>query len=43
VTPDGGDWTEHGVAGIAEGGDLYLLDWWRGQTGPEIWIERRST
>ena len=41
VTPDGGDWTEHGVAGIAEDGGLYLLDWWRGQTGPEIWIERQ--
>ena len=40
VTPDGGDWTEHGVAGIAQDGSLYLLDWWRGQTGPEIWIER---
>jgi predicted phage terminase large subunit-like protein len=41
VTPDGGDWTEHGVAGLTEGGDLYILDWWRGQTGPEIWIERK--
>lgn len=20
---------------------MYLLDWWRGQTGPEIWIERK--
>lgn len=41
VTPDGGDWTEHGVAGVAEDGSVYLLDWWRGQTGPEIWIERK--
>lgn len=41
VTPDGGDWTEHGIAGIAEDGSMYLLDWWRGQTGPEIWIERK--
>lgn len=41
VTPDGGDWTEHGVVGIAEDGSMYLLDWWRGQTGPEIWIERK--
>ena len=41
VTPDGGDWTEHGVAGIAGDGSVYLLDWWRGQTGPEIWIERQ--
>lgn len=41
VTPDGGDWTEHGVAGIAPDGSLYLLDWWRGQTGPEVWIEQK--
>ena len=40
VTPDGGDWTEHGIAGIAPDGAIYLLDWWRGQTGPEEWIER---
>lgn len=41
ATPDGGDWTEHGIAGIAQDGSLYLLDWWRGQVGPEIWIERK--
>lgn len=41
VTPDGGDWTEHGIAGIDADGSVYLLDWWRGQTGPEDWIERK--
>jgi predicted phage terminase large subunit-like protein len=41
ATPDGGDWTEQGVAGVALDGSIYLLDWWRGQTGPEIWIERQ--
>lgn len=41
ATPDDGDWTEHGVAGLAPDGSLYLLDWWRGQTGPEIWIEQQ--
>lgn len=41
VTPDDGDWTEHGVAGIAPDGSLYLIDWWRGRTGPEEWIERK--
>lgn len=41
VTPDGGDWTEHGVAGVANDGSIYLLDWWRGQTGPEDWIEKK--
>ena len=39
VTPDGGDWTEHGVAGIDERGELWMLDWWSGQTEPETWIE----
>lgn len=41
VTPDGGDWTEQGACGIAPDGTMYLLDWWRGQVGPEIWIERQ--
>lgn len=41
VTPDEGDWTEHGIAGVANDGAVYLLDWWRGQTGPEEWIERQ--
>lgn len=41
VTPDGGDWTEHGIAGVVPDGSVYLLDWWRGQTGPEEWIERQ--
>lgn len=41
VTPDDGDWTEHGVAGIGHDGAIYLLDWWRGRTGPEEWIERQ--
>ena len=41
VTPDGGDWTEHGIMGIAPDGTEYLIDWWRGQTGPEVWIEKQ--
>lgn len=39
VTPDGGDWTEHGVMGIGQDGTLYLLDWKRGQVSSEEWIE----
>jgi hypothetical protein len=41
ATPDDGDWTEHGIMGIAPSGERYLIDWWRGQTGPEVWIERK--
>jgi hypothetical protein len=41
VTPDGGDWTELGIAGIDADGQIYLLDWWRGQVGAEVWVERQ--
>ena len=42
VTPDDGDWTEHGVAGVsADGSELYLIDWWRGQVRTEAWIESK--
>jgi predicted phage terminase large subunit-like protein len=41
VTPDDGDWTEHGIMGIAPDGTRYLLDWWRGRVGPEVWIEKQ--
>ena len=40
VTPDGGDYTEHGVFGVDENGVLYVLDWWSGQTPSDVWIER---
>jgi predicted phage terminase large subunit-like protein len=39
VTPDGGDFTEHGVWGLAATGDLYAVDWWYGQTDPAEWID----
>lgn len=39
VTEDGGDWTEHGVWGLNESGDLYAVDWWHGQTDPATWID----
>lgn len=39
VTADGGDWTEHGVFGLDPDGDLYLRDWWSGQTASDQWVE----
>lgn len=39
VTEDSGDHTEHGVAGFDEQEDLYILDWWSGQTSPDVWID----
>ena len=41
LTPDDGDWTEHGIAGVSNDGTIYLLDWWRGRVGPEEWIEKQ--
>lgn len=34
------DYTEHGVFGVDADDDLYVLDWWYGQTAPDEWIER---
>jgi len=39
VTDGGGDYTEHGVFGVCPEGNLYLLDWWSGQTAADVWIE----
>jgi predicted phage terminase large subunit-like protein len=39
VTADDGDFTEHGVFGLDNDGDLYMLDWWSGQTSSDVWIE----
>jgi predicted phage terminase large subunit-like protein len=39
VTPDGGDYTEHGIGGLDPAGNLYLTDWWAGQTDPATWID----
>lgn len=41
VTDGGGDYTEHGVFGIDTAGNIYVLDWWRGQTSSDVWIERK--
>lgn len=43
VTEDGGDYTEHGMWGLSNDGDLYALDWWSGQTNTadsiEAWLD----
>lgn len=41
VTEGTGDLTEHGVFGVDQNANIYVLDWWRGQTSPDIWIERK--
>ena len=35
---DEGDYTEHGVWGIDEAGELWLVNWWYGQTTADTWI-----
>ena len=39
VTEDGGDWTVHGVVGVDPEDRMYLVDLWRAQTTPDIWVE----
>lgn len=41
VTEGGGDYTEHGIFGLDHQAGMYLLDWWRGQTASDVWIERQ--
>lgn len=40
VTSDGGDYTVHAVVGVDPEGKTYLLDLWRKQASPDVWIER---
>ena len=42
VTEGGGDWTEHGIMGVDASGNQYILDWWRGQTSPDKWIDKMA-
>jgi len=41
VSEGEGDYTEHGVFGLDFNGDLYAVDWWRGQARSDVWIERQ--
>jgi predicted phage terminase large subunit-like protein len=39
VTSRGGDYTVHICVGVDPQNRMYLLDLWRGQTSPDLWIE----
>ena len=41
VTADGGDFTEMGIGGLCPDGNLWMLDWWSGQTDSLVWIENQ--
>jgi predicted phage terminase large subunit-like protein len=36
-----GDYTEHGIFGVDFNSNVYVLDWWRGQTTSDVWIEEK--
>jgi predicted phage terminase large subunit-like protein len=42
VTEGSGDFTEHGICGVDASGNLYILDWWRGQKAADHWIDRMA-
>ncbi len=33
------DYTEHGVFGMGPDDVLFVVDWWHGQTTPDVWID----
>ena len=41
VTEDGGDFTEHGVFGVDQNSNIYVLDWWFGKTAADKWIDSK--
>lgn len=38
VSEGKGDYSEEGVCGFDEKEDLWILDWWSGQTSSDVWI-----
>ena len=40
VTDGGGDFTEIGGVGFDVNEDLFILDWWSGQTTSDVWINQ---
>jgi len=39
VSDNEGDFTEHGIAGLDQDGELWITDWWYGQSPPDITID----
>jgi predicted phage terminase large subunit-like protein len=39
VSEGKGDFTEHGIFAVDAQSNLYILDWWRGQTSADRWVE----
>ena len=41
VTDGTGDFTEHGIFATDYNGNLYVIDWWKGQTNADVWIDKK--
>jgi predicted phage terminase large subunit-like protein len=41
VSDGSGDYTEHGIFAVDPWSNIYVIDWWRGQTTSDIWVERQ--
>jgi predicted phage terminase large subunit-like protein len=41
VTEGGGDYTEHGIIGVDSQLNMYVIDWWFGQSTAEEWINAK--
>jgi predicted phage terminase large subunit-like protein len=41
VTDGAGDYTEHGIFAVDPMSNIYITDWWRGQTSSDIWVEKQ--
>ena len=41
VSEGKGDYTEMGVFGVCPDGNIYISDWWSGQTSSDVWIEQQ--
>jgi predicted phage terminase large subunit-like protein len=41
VTEGGGDYTEHGIFAVDAWANIYVVDWWRGQTAADKWIDQQ--
>jgi predicted phage terminase large subunit-like protein len=41
VTEGAGDYTEHGIFALDQWDNIYVVDWWSGQTASDVWIERQ--
>lgn len=39
ITDKGGDWTVHGIIGVDEDLEWWILDWWRDRTRTDVWVD----